>query len=378
MQKASEIKKFTFASYLDHGIDLQEKIECARAELKRGYPFIHRLSLAIYHPERDMLQTFVYDEDGATQLHNYEALLAQCKSLQELALTPMLRVVNDIAVFDKNQHKHSDLIRQAGYQSSVTMPLILEEQLLGFLFADSKQRNVFTGEVLQEIRLTAMVFTLLLQQNIEKIKVLKSALKSMQLVSFYRDSETAEHQQRMASYSQLIARELAASHHLSDLDINDIYLYAPLHDVGKLLIADDILLKEGPLSEDEFLIMQGHTAKGDALVEKLINLYQLSEFSSISVLRSIIRSHHEKMDGSGYPDALTGEQIPLAVRIVTVADIFDALTSVRPYKEAWTMEAAFSELTMLAGSKLDADCVHALMNNKRDILSILKKFKERK
>ncbi len=87
--------------------------------------------------------------------------------------------------------------------------------------------------------------------------------------------------------------------------------------------------------------MQGHTTKGDELVEKLIKVYELSESPYISILRDIIRWHHEKMDGSGYPDGLTARQIPVAARIVSVADIFDALTSVRPYKLAWTNEDAF-------------------------------------
>jgi HD-GYP domain-containing protein (c-di-GMP phosphodiesterase class II) len=142
------------------------------------------------------------------------------------------------------------------------------------------------------------------------------------------------------------------------------------------MIADDILLKAGSFSKDELLIMQEHSKKGDELAAKLIDVYQLGESPYISVLRAIIRWHHEKMDGSGYPDSLVGEQIPIAVRIVTVADIFDALTSVRPYKNAWTNEAAFKELQKLAGSKLDSRCVIALINNKEQILNIQEKFKD--
>jgi len=157
---------------------------------------------------------------------------------------------------------------------------------------------------------------------------------------------------------------------LTDLVISYIYLYAPLHDLGKLMIADDILLKAGPLSDDEFQIMQGHTNQGDELAAKLINVYQLSEMPFISMLRAIIRWHHEKMDGSGYPDGLQRAKIPVAARVVAVADIFDALTSVRPYKEAWTNEDAFAELKKLAGSKLDGNCVNALMTEKQQILEI--------
>jgi len=380
MNTGSEMKKvqeIEIASYLAGNSDLKQKVRLTREDLNRSYPFIHRLSIALYHPERDVLQTHVYDEDIDTNIHNYEAILCECKSLSELVTKETERIVNDISIFDKSKHKHSSLIRQAGYLSSVTIPLLIEGHLLGFLFANSREKNVFAEEVVQQLRLVAMIFTLLLHQNSEKMNVLKSTIESMKMVSFGRDPETAEHQQRMASYSLLIARQVVPVYKLTDLVISYIYLYAPLHDLGKLMIADDILLKAGPLSDYEFSIMQGHTDKGDELAEKLINVYQLSEMPHISMLRAIIRWHHEKMDGSGYPDGLQGEQIPIAVRIVAVADIFDALTTARPYKEAWTNEDAFAELKKLACSKLDGNCVNALITNKQQILEIQEKFKDK-
>ena len=381
MNICGEIKKvqeIEIASYLTNHSDLKQKICQSRADLNRSYPFIHRFSIALYHAERDVIQTHVYDEDIDSNIHNYEAILSECRSLHELALTETERVVNDISIFDQGKHQHTALIRRAGYLSSVTIPLLIEGQLLGFLFVNSREKNVFNEEVVQRLRLISMIFTLLVHQNSEKLHVLKSTVESMKMVSFGRDPETAEHQQRMASYSLLIAREVAAIHKLTDPVINYIYLYAPLHDIGKIMIADDILLKAGALSKEEFLIMQGHTNKGDDLAEKLINVYQLSESPYISILRAIIRWHHEKMDGSGYPDGLTAKQIPIAVRIVAVADIFDALTSVRPYKAAWTNAQAFQELKKLAGSKLDSRCVDALISRKQQILIIQEKFKDKK
>ena len=381
MNGCSEIKKvqeMEIASYLTSHSNLKQKICQSRTDLNCSYPFIHRLSIALYHAERDMIQTYVYDEDIDSNIHNYEAVLSECRSLNALAITETERIVNDLSLFDQGKHQHTRAIRQAGYLSSVTIPLLIEGKLLGFLFANSREKNVFNKELVQRLRLISMIFTLLVQQNSEKLHVLRSTLESMKIVSFGRDPETAEHQQRMASYSLLIARKIAAVYQLTDPVINYIYLYAPLHDIGKLMIADDILLKAGPLSTEELLTMQGHCLKGDELAAKLIDVYQLSDSPYISILRAIIRWHHEKMDGSGYPDGLTAKQIPIAVRIVAVADIFDALTSARPYKAAWTNKEAFKELKKLSCSKLDSRCVVALINSQQQILNIQEKFKDKK
>ncbi len=375
--ETKKIQEIQIASYLTRHADLKTQLQQIRADLQRSYPCIHRLSLALYDAERDVLKTYVYDEDIDSNIHNYEAVLSECRSLNQLVAKETERIVNDISVFDQGKHQHTAFIRQAGYLSSVTIPLLIEGQLLGFLFVNSREKNVFNEQLVQRLRLISMIFTLLIHQNSEKLQVLKSTVESMKIVSFGRDPETAEHQQRMASYSLLIARQVAALHQLSDPVINYIYLYAPLHDIGKIMIADDILLKAGPLNKEEFLTMQGHTIKGDELVEKLIRVYKLTDSPYISILRGIIRWHHEKMDGSGYPDGLIAEQIPIAARIVSVADIFDALTSVRPYKLAWTNEDAFKQLKKLAGSKLDSDCVHALLSNQQQIIEIQEKFKDK-
>lgn len=372
-----KVQEIELSSYLTGHSDLKQKTHQIRVDLTKTFPFIHRLAIAIYHVERDVLQTYVYDEEKDTDIHNYEAVLSDCRSLKELVKEQRERVVHDISILDNSKHHHTELIRQAGYLSSVTIPLIIDGQLLGFLFANSREKNVFNEEAVQRLRLVSMIFSLLLQYNLEKLNVLKSTVESMKIVSFGRDPETAEHQQRMAIYSLIIARGVALQYNLTDIDINYIYLYAPLHDIGKLAIADNILLKRGHLTKKEFATMQGHASKGDELAEKMINAYNLIDVPHISMLNEIIRWHHEKMDGSGYPDGLIKDQIPIAVRIVSVADVFDALTSERPYKKAWTNEKAFHELRKLSEKKLDPDCVNVLIEDESKIVHIQKEFKDR-
>ena len=181
----------------------------------------------------------------------------------------------------------------------------------------------------------------------------------------YRDPETGAHILRMAHYSQLIARGLGLS-----VDDQDLLLEAaPMHDIGKVGIADKILLKPGRLDAEEFEVMKQHAIYG----------YELLHGSSSRVLQAgadIARGHHEKFDGSGYPAGIGGSDIPIFSRIVAVADVFDALTSERPSKRAWTLEAAVDFLVHGSGSHFDPQCVQAFLNAWDDVMVIRGRYQE--
>ncbi len=181
----------------------------------------------------------------------------------------------------------------------------------------------------------------------------------------FRDPETGAHIQRMAHYSHLIARRLA----LSQAECKLILEAAPMHDVGKIGIPDYILLKPGRLTPEEFEIMKGHARLG----------FELLSGSGSAVLQAgaeIACSHHEKFDGSGYPAGLVGDAIPLFGRIVAVADVFDALTSERPYKKAWTLEAAAAFLRDGGGKHFDPACVEAFIASWDEALAIHARFRD--
>lgn len=355
---------------------LSEKLSGLKHGLNDAFPMIQRLSVATYRPEQDILQTFWWEEDLPSNIHNYEAKLSDCRSLKLLADTAQDRVINDLSVFDNVNHIHTALIRKAGFRSSFSVPLLVDGELLGFMFANSRELNVMKGEVVDRLRLIAMVMALLLHQDNFRLDILKSTVETMKVISELRNPETGEHLQRMASYSLMIARTLADQYQFTDIFIDYIYLYAPLHDIGKISTPDSILLKEGPLTDDEFTIMKEHSAAGNELAKKLIKVYRLDGIPYVSAITSIIRSHHEKMDGSGYPDRLVGDEITIEARIVAVADIFDALTSHRPYKKAWTNDESFTELKRLSGTILDKDCVDALVNNLEQIECIQRSFED--
>jgi putative two-component system response regulator len=175
----------------------------------------------------------------------------------------------------------------------------------------------------------------------------------------YKDSETASHTIRVGAYSEAIAR----AYGLDETLCSDIKLASPMHDIGKVAIPDAVLLKKGKLTEGEFAEMQKHTIAGcDILKESSSSLLQLAA--------EIAGSHHERWDGQGYPLRKSGESIPLSGRIVAIADNFDALTTARPYKEAWSVHDAVKHIQQRAGTQFDPGCVSAFIAAMPEILKI--------
>jgi putative two-component system response regulator len=181
----------------------------------------------------------------------------------------------------------------------------------------------------------------------------------------HRDPETGQHLLRMANYSRLIAREL----NLTDAEQELILQAAPMHDIGKVATPDAILLKQGKLTDEEFVIMKQHAIHGYSILCD-------SDSLLIRTAATLALRHHEKFDGSGYPDGLAGDEIPLYARIVAVADVFDALTSARPYKKAWSLEDATQFLKQQTGSHFDPQCVDAFFQAWDDVLKIHELYQE--
>ena len=166
----------------------------------------------------------------------------------------------------------------------------------------------------------------------------------------YRDGDTGGHVSRVAVVSRIIAEAIG----LSADRCRIIYLAAPLHDIGKIGIADAILGKPGKLTPEELTIMRQHVSIGARILEK-------GSSDLIRVAELIAQSHHEKWDGTGYPDRLSGDDIPIEARIVAIADVFDALCSTRPYKAAWPIEKAKAEIVRCSGTHFDPKCVEAFI-----------------
>ncbi len=175
----------------------------------------------------------------------------------------------------------------------------------------------------------------------------------------FRDAGTSAYLERMSRVAALIAEQMG----LPEDDVKLIEMAAPLHDMGKIAIPDAVLLKAGKLTEEELAVMRRHPRIGHELLSGSQNRF-------IQVGALIALRHHERYDGSGYPDGLVGDAIPLEARIVAVADVFDALISPRPYKEAWTLDATLAYLYAQRGKLFDPRVVDALLRGRAQLEQI--------
>ena len=181
----------------------------------------------------------------------------------------------------------------------------------------------------------------------------------------FRDNETGKHVIRMSLY----ARVLAIAVGMNEADADTLQLAAPMHDIGKITVPDNILQNRGALDDQDMARMRDHTRHGAEIIGD-----HHSEL--LKMARTVALSHHEKWDGTGYPDGLKGENIPLVSRIVAIADVFDALTSKRPYKEAWPIEQAILYIESRAGTHFDPEITPLLRQQLDDIMVIYQAYAE--
>ncbi|HEX2864316.1 MAG TPA: HD domain-containing phosphohydrolase, partial [Deinococcales bacterium] len=251
-----------------------------------------------------------------------------------------------------------DRMAATGLAASIAAPVMVNEELAGVLALHAMTPlEALPDAAFAVIGALAGRLGRALERvnDIEDIKATREgALQALGAALELRDFETLGHTERVAAMAVQLAEILG----LPNTSLDAIRQGAYLHDIGKLGIPDQILLKPGPLTPEEWDVMRSHTIIGDDMAAKIPALP--------AAARSVIRSHHERIDGKGYPDALAGEAIPLEARVFSVVDVFDALTSARPYKPAWSEADALNELLSGAGRAFDARVVQAFVELRRN------------
>ncbi|MDC7218313.1 MAG: HD domain-containing protein [Spirochaetales bacterium] len=270
-----------------------------------------------------------------------------------LVLNFMINPINQVKtairkIMDERDFSHSVPVRSTDEVGDLTMNF--NNMIASVDLAQKKLKSYAVKE--------AVSSKLVYQREIEALELLGRA-------SDYKDVETGNHVKRVSAYSCLIAEAIG----IADEYIELLSLSAPLHDIGKLGIPDNILLKKGKLSGEEKEIMQSHTTMGFEILSNCSSKY-------LKAGAVIAHTHHEKYDGTGYPRGLAGEEISLFGRIVSVADVFDALTTVRPYKQAWPVEKALELIESEKGRHFDPKMVDVFIQRRKEIENILQQQKD--
>ena len=260
--------------------------------------------------------------------------------------------------------QHSQEFRQRALDSGaldyVTKPFNAEELL-------SRVHNLLSVEMANKyMRLQNEILEQKVNQRTQELHDTRlQVVRRLGLAAEYRDNETGLHIIRMSKMAVVIAKASGMDEEQCDLLLNA----APMHDIGKIGISDDVLLKPGKLNPEEWVTMQTHAQIGADILSG-------DDSELMEMAHDIAISHHEKWNGKGYPNNLKGEDIPLVGRITALADIFDALTSVRPYKKAWPIEDAVKLIKDESGQHFEPRLVDCMMENLEEIIQVKEKYAE--
>lgn len=347
---------------------IEDVLENIFIYISKKYSYIDRLGIAFVDHDKQVFVT----EYGIANYNNLTIDIGYSTQFHETSLTELLSskdilINNDLlSELEKkpNSKQLKDIIFE-GILSNMIIPLITNNQVFAILFLSSKEKNPFKPQHVQLIKQMVRNSAELLEKNY-LIKITFTQLTNIfAILVDKKDYETGGHLQRMVLYSTAVTRSLLKknlAHH--DYTINNSYLLdiqknAAIHDIGKISIPDSILKNPGKLNENEWTIMKTHTIIGGEIFRNLRNSFKIFDNNYFKIAEEIATHHHEQWNGSGYPDGLSGYAIPLSARIIAIADVFDALTSKRRYKDAFSFEDSVKIIRESSGKHFDpiiVDC----------------------
>lgn len=287
-----------------------------------------------------------------------------CKNLKSIKETKDIPIIFLTSMSNSTSKKTGFELGAVDY---ITKPFEIEElkaRVHNHVLVKKAQENLFKQKELLELKVQERTFEL--KEALKKMEIASiEAILRLSRAAEYRDDDTGNHVFRVGLYSAEVGRQM----NIGEDNVRKILSSAPMHDVGKIGIPDNILQKPGKLTDEEWVLMRKHTVMGAKILEG-------SSSEIINLAEILALGHHEKWNGKGYPSGKKGEEIPLYCRIVAIADVFDALTTERPYKKAFTIEKSFQIIQEEKGQHFDPVVVEAFFAIQHKILEIREKYSD--
>jgi len=377
-QRISALFKLT--DRIQQATNLDDTLKFIHQEFNQFLP-INGVCLLRTLPEHNSFKLERIYSDSNTYLSEDETFDLQCQLLQKVIAENEAISINNIQSSDclYKEVKLIQRLAENNFNSFILFPLELSSQDQIMLLMASKHSNAYQPEHLELLSNIAGQVSHALDKTIGMEGLVISTVEGLAKLAESRDPETGDHLTRMALYSAIIAEEL--SHHddfreqIDPAYIRHVFQFAPMHDIGKVGIEDSILLEPGRLSDEERQEMQKHPEIGADVLKRCEQQMNALGYDIFGIAIEIAASHHEKFDGSGYPQGLSEQEIPLSARIVAAADVFDALTSRRPYKEPWSIEKALTLMNEEAGKHFDPQIIAAMQQAMPAILRVYEQHK---
>lgn len=382
-------------SFLNKGVSFEQIFDIIANQMKKAIPF-NRLAIALIN-DAGLVETKLISSDRPTLITAGFTSSLDDSSLKTVADTKKYFIIDDLEEYCK-KHPSSErakLLLQEGMRSSMVIPLIIANRLKGFLLFASDTPHAFKPEHIQlaesisghiafSLQRSELLYQLdMYNKKLEQIvkirthqllKTQKATIFALSSLAELRDPETGYHLERIRGYCMLlaqIAKYTGATLEINNQFLRDLYDSSILHDIGKVGIPDSILLKPGKLTHEEFEIIKTHTTIGYNSLKRASE--EMGQDSFLNMAMDVTLYHHETWDGSGYPQGLRGEEIPLAARIVTIADVYDALTTVRPYKAAFDHQKAIA-IMQEESHRYDPKLFELFIQNADDFDEIRKRY----
>ncbi|WP_227396348.1 HD domain-containing phosphohydrolase [Jeotgalibacillus aurantiacus] len=355
---------FEYASKLAHENDL-DTLHILMAEMGKKLTMADRCTLWIADPHERKLWTKVAHGIDRIEIPLSSGLVGSSYQSGETI------IIHDAYT---DSRFNPDIDKKSGYltKSILCIPIRnADKEIIGVYQAVNKQSypSIFSEKDITYLSLAATYTGQSIEKAIlysELVESQKEVIYTMGSIGESRSAETGNHVKRVAKYSYIIARGAG----LSEEEASLIELASPMHDIGKVSIPDAILNKPGKLTNEEFAVMKQHTLTG-------YSIFKNSKRKILQAAAVIAKTHHEKWNGKGYPEGLSGEEIPLYGRIVAIADVFDALATERPYKKAWPLEEILNLINQEKGKHFDPQLVDVFFDQLPKILEIRSLYAEK-